>query len=82
MPGRILCIAGTAVFIEPVGYANTFFLILFTVELLLKLAAYGHHGYWADTWNRMDMFVIFASWSGRVTSGVSSDPLWVPVYSV
>lgn len=45
---------------------NTFFLAVFTIELLAKVLAYGVKGYLSETWNKMDCIVVAMSWFGRV----------------
>ena len=45
---------------------NTFFLAVFTIELLAKVLAYGVKGYLSETWNKVDCIVVAMSWFGRV----------------
>jgi len=40
---------------------NYVFLVLFIIEAVLKIYALGWHNYIADTWNKMDLFIIFVS---------------------
>eukprot|EP00658_Telonema_sp_P-2_P041381 TRINITY_DN29598_c0_g1_i1.p1 TRINITY_DN29598_c0_g1~~TRINITY_DN29598_c0_g1_i1.p1 ORF type:complete len:208 (-),score=48.08 TRINITY_DN29598_c0_g1_i1:38-661(-) len=41
---------------------NLMFLGVFTVEMGMKLAAYGPVGYWRDQWNRFDGMIVVLSW--------------------
>jgi hypothetical protein len=41
--------------------ANYFFTVIFTIEFLLKLIAYGFLGYFHQGWNRFDFLVVAAS---------------------
>ena len=41
--------------------ANFFFCIFFTVELFLKMLAYGFNYYWYVNWNKFDMIIVFSS---------------------
>ena len=36
--------------------------LVFTAEMRLKLYAFGVRGYWRNTWNRFDCFVVVTSW--------------------
>ena len=40
---------------------NNFFTLLFNVELLIKILAWGFKQYLADNWNKIDAFVVFVS---------------------
>jgi hypothetical protein len=53
-------------FLSYLEHVNTFFLVVFTIELLVKVLAYGIKGYMAEAWNRMDLAVVAMSWFGRV----------------
>jgi hypothetical protein len=44
---------------------NTFFLVIFTLEMVIKLLAYSTKGYFQEQWNRMDFAVVAMSWVGR-----------------
>ena len=69
---NILCLAVAhypkSDFLAILDAMNTFFLVVFTVELLVKVLAYGLKGYLTEAWNRMDMFVVAMSWAGRFMS--------------
>ena len=52
-------------FLQYLDYLNTFFLVIFTIELLVKVVAYGIKGYLQEPWNRMDGAVVAMSWVGR-----------------
>lgn len=41
--------------------SNFFFCMFFTVELLLKMLAYGFNYYWYVNWNKFDMVIVFSS---------------------
>lgn len=41
--------------------ANIFFVILFTIEMLLKLYCLGFQNYFISMFNRFDCFVVFGS---------------------
>jgi voltage-dependent calcium channel L type alpha-1D len=41
--------------------ANIFFVILFTIEMLLKLYCLGARSYFISMFNRFDCFVVFGS---------------------
>lgn len=41
--------------------ANTVFVVFFTVEMLLKLTAYGFTYYWYVNWNKFDFIVVMFS---------------------
>lgn len=42
-------------------YANIFFIILFTIEMLLKMYSLGFRSYFVSMFNRFDCFVVFGS---------------------
>lgn len=41
--------------------SNKFFVIFFTVELILKITAYGFKYYWYVNWNKFDFFIVIMS---------------------
>ena len=41
---------------------NLIFVVIFTIEMVLKLVGLGVSGYWSDSWNRFDGVVVVASW--------------------
>jgi hypothetical protein len=41
--------------------SNTFFVIFFTIEMVLKLTAYGFKYYWYVNWNKFDFIVVILS---------------------
>ena len=41
--------------------SNFFFCIFFTLELVLKMLAYGFSYYWYVNWNKFDMIIVFTS---------------------
>eukprot|EP01052_Picozoa_sp_SAG31_P005931 SAG31_NODE_268_length_18767_cov_4.644900_7_plen_1271_part_00 len=41
---------------------NLIFLVLFTIELLLRVVAQGLRDYLADSWLRLDAFIVITSW--------------------
>ncbi|XP_047037317.1 muscle calcium channel subunit alpha-1-like isoform X2 [Helicoverpa zea] len=43
------------------NYANYFFVVLFTMEMLVKMYALGLQGYFVSLFNRFDCFVMFCS---------------------
>ena len=45
--------------------------MLFAIEMVFKLAAYGFKGYWADTFNRFDGFIVVASCLEVVTEFIA-----------
>lgn len=48
-----------------VAASNSIFLVIFTLELLFKVIAYGFKGYWHDQWNILDALVVTTSLAGR-----------------
>ena len=50
---------------------NLFFVSVFTVEMIIKLIAFGFKGYLLDSWNRFDALLVFASWASII-----EDSLW------
>lgn len=42
-------------------FANVFFVILFTLEMLLKMYSLGFQGYFVSLFNRFDSFVVLCS---------------------
>lgn len=40
---------------------NLFFNIIFITESILKLTSYGTKGYFRNTWNQFDFFVVLTS---------------------
>jgi voltage-dependent calcium channel L type alpha-1D len=42
-------------------WANIFFVILFTLEMLLKMYSLGFQGYFVSLFNRFDSFVVLCS---------------------
>lgn len=45
---------------------NYFFTAVFTLEAAMKLAALGIRRFFSETWNRLDMFIVFLSVAGIV----------------
>lgn len=43
------------------GYANIFFVIVFTLEMWLKMYSLGFQGYFVSLFNRFDSFVVVCS---------------------
>lgn len=41
--------------------SNTFFVIFFTCEMVLKITAYGFKYYWYVNWNKFDFIVVILS---------------------
>jgi len=56
------------------SYANYVFVVIYTVEAILKLFAL-HCNYWLDAWNRFDFFCVIATLVGIVLSlpGINID---------
>lgn len=52
------------------------FTIIFTIEMLIKMVAFGIRGYWRDNWNKMDLLVVISGYMallpGTADSNVSS----------
>jgi hypothetical protein len=46
---------------ELLANSNFFFVIFFTVEMVLKLTAYGFKYYWYVNWNKFDFIVVILS---------------------
>lgn len=42
-------------------FANIFFVVLFTLEMLLKMYSLGFQGYFVSLFNRFDSFVVLCS---------------------
>lgn len=53
--------------IEAIDYLMVF---IFSLELLLKVAAIGPHYYWSDSWNRFDAIIMFITWGDIITESV------------
>jgi hypothetical protein len=55
--------------------ADIFFMVIFVIEMLLKIFAYGfilpRKSYLSDAWNRLDFFVIIVSFIGMTGGGSS-----------
>ena len=47
-----------------------FFNIVFTLEWLVKMIAISGKSYFRDNWNRLDFFVVFASWAPTIMDAV------------
>ena len=45
---------------------NLFFVSVFTVEMIIKLVAFGFKGYLLDSWNRFDVLLVLASWAFKL----------------
>ncbi|KAK6053429.1 hypothetical protein COOONC_09067 [Cooperia oncophora] len=45
---------------------NYFFTAVFTLEAAMKLAALGIRRFFCETWNRLDMFIVFLSVAGII----------------
>lgn len=41
--------------------SNQFFVIFFTIELILKITAYGFKYYWYVNWNKFDFIIVILS---------------------
>ncbi|KAJ9447984.1 Sodium channel protein 60E [Diplonema papillatum] len=54
--------------------SNWFFVIVFTVEALIKLVAFSYH-YFEDGWNRFDISIIAVSWIATMLSNASTSGL-------
>merc|ERR1712072_402186 len=46
------------------------FLVLFTVEMFMKVIAYNPKVYIDDGWNRLDAFTVLISWIGIIAEGL------------
>lgn len=44
------------------GIAEIVFQTVFTIEMVLKLNAFGCRGYWKDGWNRLDGVIVIFGW--------------------
>ena len=55
--------------------ADIFFMVIFVIEMLLKIFAYGfilpRKSYLSDAWNRLDFFVIIVSFIGMTGGGLA-----------
>lgn len=49
--------------------ANIIFVILFTIEAVMKLLAWGFRGYFSSKWNRFDFCVVLVSLPGLFLAG-------------
>ena len=59
-----LCIDfyGKPIILEKIlQYANTTFVIIFTLEMILKITAYGFDYYWHVNWNKFDFIIVIMS---------------------
>jgi hypothetical protein len=54
-----------AIFLE---VANLFFVVVFTLEALLKILGISFRRYWQGGWNRFDFFVVVSSYAGLISS--------------
>lgn len=41
--------------------ANIFFVVIFTIEMILKIIAYGFKYYWHVNWNKFDFVIVVMS---------------------
>jgi len=48
-------------FAEMLDSSNQFFVIFFTIELILKITAYGFKYYWYVNWNKFDFIIVILS---------------------
>jgi len=46
------------------GIADIFFIVIFTLEAVLKIIAYTFWTYWHDNWNKFDFVVVIMSYPG------------------
>ena len=42
-------------------YANNIFVVVFTIEMTLKIIAYGFSYYWHVNWNKFDFIIVILS---------------------
>ncbi|MDC0510864.1 ion transporter [bacterium] len=63
---------------------DVLFFLIFWVECLLKIAAYGFLGYIQDGWSRLDFFVVVMTTVDVVAQAVSSDSAagWARIFRV
>ena len=48
-------------YVDATGHAESAFTIIFMVEFSMKHLALGFGGYWGDSWNRLDGFIVVSS---------------------
>lgn len=66
--------------LAPPDNANIFFVVLFTIEMMLKMYSLGLEGYFVSLFNRFDCFVVLASISEIVLIKLKvMEPLGVSV---
>jgi len=57
------------------GIADYFFIVIFTLECILKVTAFSFFTYWQDNWNKFDFIVVIFSYPGLFmgSSGMSTN---------
>lgn len=60
-------------------YANLFFVILFSIEMILKMYSLGFRSYFVSMFNRFDCFVVFGSMAEIVLHNLQDLSLGVSV---
>lgn len=50
-----------AIYSEVINDFNIFFVIVFTLECILKLIAYGFVYFWHENWNKLDLIIVILS---------------------
>ena len=51
-------------------YLDVSFLAVFSAEFVLKHVAYGCGGYWRDSWNQLDGFIVFTGYIGLLSAAL------------
>lgn len=65
------------------SYGNIIFTIIFTLEMLIKMAAFGFVDYFKDVWNKFDSFVVVISWVGvAIDFGTTQNLAFVPLLRI
>lgn len=51
---------------QVLGVADIIFIVIFTVEAVLKIVAYQFGVYWRDNWNKFDFIIVIVSYPGLI----------------
>ena len=51
---------------------NLVFLIIFTVEMALKIFGLGPEEYWSSHWNKFDAIIVAMSWTTQLVESSSA----------
>ena len=51
---------------------NYIFTVVFTIEFILKIVAFGPRRYWTDHWNKFDLLIVTLSYVGIILEQIAS----------